>query len=172
MDLYIQIRNGQPYEHPIMGDNFRDAFPHIDVNNLPPEFAKFERLDCPFVPSVFQIVVSEYRWDGNVVKDYWSVRDMTEQEKAEKRQAVAEHVLRVVQTMKSQAYEHFQAEQDPHNKQVWQQFMAALNTWVLVNPLAPNIPMSPTYGEDGLLFLPTKLPVSSELSGSAPNVIG
>ena len=42
MDFFIRIKDGQPFEHPIFGDNFRQAFPDVDVNNLPSEFAKFE----------------------------------------------------------------------------------------------------------------------------------
>ncbi len=49
MRLFIQIRDGQPYEHPIFEDNFIMAFPHIDVNNLPSEFALFERIENPRV---------------------------------------------------------------------------------------------------------------------------
>lgn len=48
MELFIQIdENEQTKEHPIMGDNFRQAFPHIDVNNLPSNFARFERIPAP-----------------------------------------------------------------------------------------------------------------------------
>jgi hypothetical protein len=48
MELFIQIdENGQAVEHPIMGDNFREAFPNIDVNNLPSNFARFERVSIP-----------------------------------------------------------------------------------------------------------------------------
>jgi hypothetical protein len=48
MELFIQIdENGQTKEHPIVGDNFRQAFPHIDVNNLPSNFARFERVPPP-----------------------------------------------------------------------------------------------------------------------------
>ena len=61
MELYIQIRNGQPFEHPILGDNFRQAFPKIDVSNLPPEFAKFERILQNVTPEVFE--VAEIRYD-------------------------------------------------------------------------------------------------------------
>lgn len=54
MELFIQIdENGQAKEHPIMGDNFREAFPHIDVNNLPSNFARFVRVDPP-VPGVYE----------------------------------------------------------------------------------------------------------------------
>lgn len=84
MELYIQIRNGQPFEHPIVGDNFRQAFPHIDVNNLPPEFAKFERVPQNVMPDVFEVAEVRYEWFDDIVKDVWSVRPMTDQEKANK----------------------------------------------------------------------------------------
>ena len=47
MKLYIQIRDGQPYEHPIVEWNFIQAFPDIDVNNLPPEYCPFVRVEAP-----------------------------------------------------------------------------------------------------------------------------
>jgi hypothetical protein len=84
MELYIRIIDGQPFEHPILGDNFRDAFPHIDVNNLPSEFARFERVAHPLygVYEVYEGVT--YEWFDNVVKDVHHVRSMTEQERQTK----------------------------------------------------------------------------------------
>jgi hypothetical protein len=84
MELYIQIRNGQPFEHPILGDNFRQAFPHIDTNNLPPEFAKFERVKAPALGpySIYEGVT--YEWQGNLVTDIHHVRQMTNNEKISK----------------------------------------------------------------------------------------
>ena len=84
MELYIQIRNGQPFEHPIFGDNFRQAFPDIDVDNLPPEFAKFERVPQNVMPDVFEVAEVRYEWFNDIVKDVWSIRSMTEQEKVDK----------------------------------------------------------------------------------------
>lgn len=84
MELFIQIRNGQPFEHPIFGDNFRQAFPDIDVNNLPPEFAVFERVPQNVQPDVFEVAEVSYQWFDKIVKDVWSVRPMTDQEKAAK----------------------------------------------------------------------------------------
>lgn len=83
MDLFIQIKDGEPFEHPIMGDNFIAAFPHIDVNNLPPEFARFVR---PAPPEVgpYQVASVSYGWDGDVVTDIWQIREMSEEEKQEK----------------------------------------------------------------------------------------
>ena len=49
MELFIRIVDGAPFEHPIMGDNFREAFPHIDTENLPPEFARFVRVAMPTI---------------------------------------------------------------------------------------------------------------------------
>ena len=84
MELYIKIKDGQPFEHPIIGDNFRQAFPDVDVNNLPSDFFKFERVVCNVRPSTYEVVQNEYQWVGGVVKDVWSLRPMTQEEKTAK----------------------------------------------------------------------------------------
>ena len=84
MDLFIRIQNGQPFEHPILGDNFRQAFPDVDVDNLPPQFAKFERVPRNVTPGIFEVAELHYEWFDTIVKDVWSVRPMTDQEKADK----------------------------------------------------------------------------------------
>jgi hypothetical protein len=82
MNLYIQIRDGQPYEHPIMEDNFVIAFPNVDLNNLPPEFAKFERVEQPVLSKYEVYEGVSYEWFNDIVKDVHSVRSMTDEEKA------------------------------------------------------------------------------------------
>ena len=81
MELYIRIVDGQPFEHPILGDNFRQAFPHIDPDNLPPEFARFERIEQPTVEQYEVIEGVTYEWDNAIVKDVWHIRQMTDEEK-------------------------------------------------------------------------------------------
>jgi hypothetical protein len=89
MELFIRIVDGQPFEHPILGDNFRQAFPNIDVNNLPPEFAKFERTPCPsLVYATLNSKETTYQWVDGVVKDVWDVTPMTSQEITDKQNAV------------------------------------------------------------------------------------
>lgn len=84
LELYIQIRDGQPYEHPIFADNFKQAFPDVDVNNLPNTFAKFIRVDAP-VPGTYEVYEGvTYQWVDGVVKDVHSVRPMTDEERAAK----------------------------------------------------------------------------------------
>lgn len=81
MELFIQIRDGKPYQHPILGDNFRQAFPNIDPNNLPPEFARFERVERPSL--VYATLNSQnptYQWVDGVVKDVWDVTPFTEEQ--------------------------------------------------------------------------------------------
>ena len=88
MELYIRIKDGQPFEHPILGDNFRQAFPTIDTNNLPLEFARFERISPP-TAGVYEVYEGlTYEWVDGIVKDTHHVRPMTDQEKQAKQDAV------------------------------------------------------------------------------------
>ncbi len=80
MSLYIRIKNGQPIEHPILESNFKQAFPNINTDNLPDTFAQFIRVEIPTL-DVYQVYVGcTYGWDGDVVKDVHTVRDMTTEE--------------------------------------------------------------------------------------------
>ena len=84
MELFIQIRDGQPYEHPIFADNFREAFPHVDVENLPPEFARFVRVEMPSI-GVYQVYEGvTYELIEGAYRDLHHVRAMTDQERAKK----------------------------------------------------------------------------------------
>jgi hypothetical protein len=88
MELYIQIVNGQPFQHPIMGDNFRQAFPDVDVNNLPSKFAKFVRVELSTLGVYDLHVGSTYEWQGGVVTDAHQVRAMTAEEITAKQNTV------------------------------------------------------------------------------------
>jgi hypothetical protein len=86
MELFIQIHNGASFEHPILGDNFRQAFPEIDVNNLPPEFAKFIRVEPPQI-GVYEIYEGvTYEKVGDFFTDVHHVRPMTNEEKINKQE--------------------------------------------------------------------------------------
>jgi hypothetical protein len=88
MELYIRIKDGQPFEHPIIGENFRAAFPKVDVNNLPPEFARFERIAAPVLGPYEVYEGVTYELFGSVYRDFHHVRQMTEQEKTNKQDTV------------------------------------------------------------------------------------
>jgi hypothetical protein len=164
MELYIQIRDGQPYEHPILGDNFREAFPHIDVNNLPPEFARFERLPNPEIATTYQVNVVSYQWENGVVKDVWSVREMTQEEKAQKNQEIIDNIYKALTIRK----EITQTQIDSNTgvvREAWETHLQALNAWSLIDPENPRFPTPPRIAEDGSVLQVTA-------SGTEPNVIG
>lgn len=88
MELFIRIKDGQPFEHPIFGDNFRQAFPDVDVNNLPPEFARFERVDPPVWGPYDKNPHSIYeRGADGVYRDTWHCEKMTDAEIKEKQES-------------------------------------------------------------------------------------
>jgi hypothetical protein len=88
MELFIQIRDGEPYEHPIFGDNFRDAFPHIDPDNLPESFARFVRVAPPVV-GVYEVYEgATYEWQNGLITDVHHIRAMTAEEVASKQDAI------------------------------------------------------------------------------------
>jgi hypothetical protein len=93
LELYIQIRDGQPYEHPIFAGNFREAFPDVDTENLPDTFAKFIRVDQPVLDTYEVYEGVSYQWIDGVVKDVHSVRPMTDEERR-----VTDEACEIVQT--------------------------------------------------------------------------
>lgn len=164
MKLFIQIRDGRPYEHPIMEDNFRQAFPDVDVNNLPSEFARFERI-APPIANIFEVVVdSHYEWDGDIVKDVWVTRPMTEEEEAEKRRQLTDGAYFVLNWRKETTQQKIDSASTQEVKQIWMNYLDELNAWVLIDPVMPNIPNPPVVSQNGTVFTVSE-------SGSAPNVL-
>jgi len=140
MELYIRIKNGQPFEHPIMGDNFRDVFPDLDVNNLPPEFAKFERVEKP-VAKVFEIIEDvTYQWQDGIVKDTWVVRAMTQQEREQKIQQLINSANEEVVFRKEFAQQGLSLALTDEVRQAWTEYIETINAWTLMNPADPKIP--------------------------------
>lgn len=87
MKLYIRLKNGAPFEHPITEHNLLQSFPHIDLNNLPEYISIFEKTD-PHITKVYETADLIYSVENNVVKERWSIRSMTDQEKKEKQDLV------------------------------------------------------------------------------------
>lgn len=82
MKLFIRIVDGKPFEHPIIESNFMQAFPDIDLENLPSDFALFERVECPIIKPYELYEGTTYERFGNVYRDVHHIRPMTEEEKA------------------------------------------------------------------------------------------
>jgi len=85
MNLYIEIKDGQPINHPAFEENLLQAFGSISSDWEP-----FVRIERPNL-GVYQVMESEeptYQKINDVWTDVWSFRDMTAEEKAAKQQEV------------------------------------------------------------------------------------
>lgn len=81
MRFFIRLENGQPIDHPIIEENMIQAFPEVDLDNLPENFAEFVRVDVPAIGTYEIYEGSSYQWVDGVVKDVHTIRPMTEKEK-------------------------------------------------------------------------------------------
>lgn len=85
MDLFIEIVNGHPVGHPYFGDNLRECF----GNSIPEKYVPFQRVEQPFKGDPYVDVSGPvYQWDNGVVKDVWTVRHFTPEERQAKIDAV------------------------------------------------------------------------------------
>ena len=147
MQCIIRIVDGQPFEHPIVMENFYTAFPHIDVNNLPPEFAKFERLPPPAAldgQGPYHIMAHHYVFDAafNSWKDEWYLVDMTEEERAEKLASGIAEITTTVEYLRTMSQAQL-AEATDENKPIWQTYLDQLNALSLDDPFAVTLPTWP-----------------------------
>lgn len=84
----IRIQNGKPVEHPMLLENFQQAYPNIDINNLPSDFALFERVQAPAIGVYEKNQISKYELVNGIYKDVWYCEQLTEQEKIQKQNLV------------------------------------------------------------------------------------
>jgi len=143
MELFIKIVDGQPFEHPILGDNFRQAFPDIDTENLPSNFAKFVRIERPTVTALQIVEGPEYQWIDGVVKDVWTVREMNETERANEIEIRTNFANEMYQELLTFVQNKLTTETNETAIAALNDWLVELNAWTLVDPLNPNVPHAP-----------------------------
>ena len=77
MNLFIQIENDQPINHPAFENNLIEAF-----GNVPDDWAKFIRVKRP-LPGLYEVLESDqpiYQKIDGIWTDVWLIRPMTEEE--------------------------------------------------------------------------------------------
>jgi hypothetical protein len=87
MELYIKLLNGKPVDHPITKENMESAYSHVDLDNLPVDWAKFVRVPRPQL-GTYDVAEVYYEWVGDVVMDVWYTHTMGEEEKQQKQARV------------------------------------------------------------------------------------
>jgi hypothetical protein len=85
MNLYIEIKNGQPVNHPAFEENLLQAF-----SQVPSCWEKFVRVEQPSIGiyETFESNSATYEKVSGIWTDVWRVRDMTIEEKVAKQQEV------------------------------------------------------------------------------------
>jgi hypothetical protein len=86
MNLYIEIKNEQPVNHPAFEQNLIEVF-----GIIPDNWEPFNRIERPMC-DVYQIVSEEpvYEKINEIWTDVWTIRDMTEEEKINKQKELDE----------------------------------------------------------------------------------
>lgn len=82
-NLYIQVENGLPVNHPAYESNLLEAFGEIPAN-----WESFQRISQP-APILFFVLKNpdpSYQKIDGVWKDVWAFRPMTDSEKEAKQQ--------------------------------------------------------------------------------------
>ena len=152
MKLFIKIIDGQPFEHPIVEENFVLAYPHIDVNNLPSDFAHFERVEFDensLSLDVYESPYTQYEWVGNVVKDVWYKRPMS----AEQIANVNKEFVKDKEHNKTRRLIKWNAVltelTDDASKQVVQNYIDILTAYVISDAPLADLPLAPLKNDDG-----------------------
>ena len=89
MNLYIQIENGAPINHPALEENIFQVY-----GLIPNYWELFTRIKKP-IPTIYQILDSNtptYAKVNGVWADVWPLRNMTAEEKEAKKQAAIQVV--------------------------------------------------------------------------------
>jgi len=152
LELYIQIRAGQPHEHPIFADNFKLAFPDVNVNELPADrFAKFIRVDQPAIDTYEVYEGVTYQWFDDVVKDVHSVRPMTTKERTAKTAELTRMANQLNLDRIAIINDMLTTETDETAQTLWLDCLTAHEAWVLesVDPITPAFPRFPIKDEAG-----------------------
>jgi len=89
LELFIAVdESGNPIGHPIVKENLLQAFPNIDLSNLPSNFERFVRTPRPEL-GIYEVMAKEYptyEKINGVFTDVWHIADMPLEQKAAKQQ--------------------------------------------------------------------------------------
>jgi len=156
MNLYIQMQDGQPINHPIIETNLIQVRPNIDLENLPSEFARFNRYQMPadLVTSPFQIPYNTYGLDADGVTycDIWAVRDMDDLERQARTMVEQRSVDEQVQSLKDHAAERI-ANTTGDVQTAWQNYLDSVNSMDTSDPFSVKWPAIPRVDSEGFLIV-------------------
>lgn len=164
MRYVIKIQNGQPFEHPIREDNFVQAFPHLDINKLPPTFAYVELTPVPDTGWEYELTDPTYTWDGDRIKRVWTLVRRSEEELAMIRQDRTKAAQSYIENAVQWANEQKSLLTDSEVIQALDEYIHAMQTFEIVDALYIDLPLAPRIDANGKL-------IRLDAAGAPPNVI-
>ena len=81
MSIYIQLENNVPFNHPILEENLLQIFPDINLENLPPTIAPFEKTALPQLSPYEKLTYTSYELVDGVVREVHHTEFMSDEEK-------------------------------------------------------------------------------------------
>jgi alkylhydroperoxidase/carboxymuconolactone decarboxylase family protein YurZ len=154
MDCFIRIKDGVPFEHPIHPDNFKDAFPEIDPNNLPEGFAYFKRLEKPFNPNPFKLHNCEYvKIDDKTWGDKWTERNATPEEEVSIKLDLDKQLRELKVIYKDVALRTSSSTTNNDIKTYCSNYINTLENYQITNYLSINVPQPPLLDASNRLFI-------------------
>ena len=155
MNLYIRIQNGVTFEHPILEENARQAWPDLNFDLLPDWLARFRRYAQPgpdVMPvGVFQRAVCSYtQAEDGAWQDTWMVEDMTaEEQQVLTRQRLAQakesQTVLVESARAAAAVDGIPAE----TVSAWNTYADAVAALQITDPFTIDWPAPPRIASDG-----------------------
>jgi hypothetical protein len=136
MNLYIQIKNGQPFDDPYLESNLYQIIENFDPNNLPDGWAKFTRVLNPYIhDSLYhEVVLHSYTFDSNTntCTDLWTKRTLNDEELSSKKDNHELIIMEKFDTLITKATTMIDSftwdnELNRYNKSVWQIYLMMLN---------------------------------------------
>jgi hypothetical protein len=131
MNLFIELRDGVPYGHPVVEDNFKEVYPDIDTQNLPSNFAKFIRTPPPSNVGMFNVEESTYQIVDGVVTDVWTIRPLEGEQYETRLSMFRASITQFVEDEKIITQGKIAGITDPAIKAAWENYLTQLNSWVL-----------------------------------------
>lgn len=164
---YIKVVDNQPVDHPVLPANLIEAF-----GEVPSEYKLFWRTEKPELGMFeeWDTGAVQYGFVNGIWTDLWPKRLISQ----EKRQAIEletrQAIMQSIPRIREYAVEQLSTAPE-YAKTIWQTHIDELDAFVIPDDVSvfdiepPKHPVLPKVDANGNLL-------TTELSGSAPNVIG
>ena len=149
-NLYIQIENNQPINHPATEENLLQAFGSIPSNWSP--FKRIKLSDSGVKVGFYQNAVNTYTLSTDNVtwQDSWTAVDMSTDEKNTAKQLMLNNINDIISSSKEAAQKIIADLTDQNQIAVWNTYVNLLNEINLSDPTQISYPKLPLKNSENI----------------------